>query len=224
MAVWNMDLAIKHLVENAASSPIGYCARYVRQAIEAGGVTLQRHVAAKDYGSSLIKVGFQKVAGTETTEVKGDVVVMQAIGTHVYGHMQMYSGTQWVSDYKQKGFWPYTHSRPEIQFYRFPGKHESRPSIPAPVDSGGSMPPTGSPGTGTPGAQPPAYPGKLLQWGSRGDDVVLVQRRLTQLGWSLTDDGIFGTYTRSAVRSFQQTRSLYVDGVVGPNTWKKLFS
>ncbi len=34
-------------------------------------------------------------------------------------------------------------------------------------------------------------------------------------------DGLWGTNTRSAVRSFQSYTGLSADGVVGPNTWTK---
>jgi len=46
-----------------------------------------------------------------------------------------------------------------------------------------------------------------------------VQQALNQImGLRLAVDGISGTQTRSAVRSFQQQRGLTVDGIVGPQT------
>jgi peptidoglycan hydrolase-like protein with peptidoglycan-binding domain len=46
-----------------------------------------------------------------------------------------------------------------------------------------------------------------------------VQQSLNKvLGAKLSADGIIGTQTRSAIRSFQQQRGLPVDGVVSPNT------
>lgn len=35
-------------------------------------------------------------------------------------------------------------------------------------------------------------------------------------------DGEFGTLTQTAVRKYQETRGLEVDGIVGKNTWNKL--
>jgi peptidoglycan hydrolase-like protein with peptidoglycan-binding domain len=37
-------------------------------------------------------------------------------------------------------------------------------------------------------------------------------------------DGIFGAKTLAAVRAFQRSRGLTVDGVVGPLTWGALFT
>ncbi|MFN6487342.1 MULTISPECIES: peptidoglycan-binding protein [unclassified Nostoc] len=54
----------------------------------------------------------------------------------------------------------------------------------------------------------------ILTPGSRGQLVRDVQ---TALG-NLTIDGIFGQETVSRVRSFQQSKGLLVDGVVGPET------
>ena len=69
-----------------------------------------------------------------------------------------------------------------------------------------------------PSAPPvPKYPGKALRVGSRGPDVVSVQKAL-----KITADGIFGRVTDQHVRQFQKAHRLIVDGVVGPVTWKAL--
>ena len=58
----------------------------------------------------------------------------------------------------------------------------------------------------------------LLRKGDRGDDVKLLQRRLNLLGWQLTEDGIWGVQTDSAVRGYQYRAGLTVDGIVGAKT------
>ena len=58
----------------------------------------------------------------------------------------------------------------------------------------------------------------LLRKGDRGDDVKLLQHRLNLLGWQLTEDGIWGVQTDSAVRSYQYRAGLTVDGIIGAKT------
>ncbi|NHA68932.1 peptidoglycan-binding protein, partial [Phycicoccus flavus] len=58
--------------------------------------------------------------------------------------------------------------------------------------------------------------------GSSGDAVRGVQTCLTAKGFSTTVDGVFGSGTDSKVRSFQGSRSLVVDGIVGSDTWQAL--
>ena len=60
------------------------------------------------------------------------------------------------------------------------------------------------------------------RYGSRGDEVALLQRKLRACGYALAVDGIFGPMTREAVRSYQAQRELAVDGIVGPRTWAAL--
>lgn len=53
-----------------------------------------------------------------------------------------------------------------------------------------------------------------LRYNDRGANVTWVQQKL-----GLEEDGIFGPKTEAAVREFQKTAGLIVDGVVGKNTW-----
>lgn len=59
----------------------------------------------------------------------------------------------------------------------------------------------------------------VLHFGSRGDDVRVLQQRL---GGGLSVDGYFGPVTLAAVRGFQASHGLAVDGYVGPLTWQAL--
>ena len=67
-------------------------------------------------------------------------------------------------------------------------------------------------------AQPQTGNTGLLRKGDRGDDVKLLQHRLNLLGWQLTEDGIWGVQTDSAVRGYQYRSGLTVDGIVGAKT------
>ena len=58
---------------------------------------------------------------------------------------------------------------------------------------------------------------KVLKKGSRGAEVIALQKRL-----NLVADGIFGALTEEAVMEFQHAHSLAADGIVGSKTWKAL--
>ena len=66
---------------------------------------------------------------------------------------------------------------------------------------------------------PLATDAAVLKKGSRGDEVVTLQKKLKQ--WGYYDgavDGIFGSGTEKAVQYFQRKNGLTVDGIVGTKT------
>lgn len=64
---------------------------------------------------------------------------------------------------------------------------------------------------------------RLLFWGSRNNDVLILQRKLREWGYfNGVIDGAYGKDTWVAVRDFQENNGLRVDGVVGPQTWAAL--
>lgn len=59
--------------------------------------------------------------------------------------------------------------------------------------------------------------------GDKGMSVCQLQQALNRLHYSAGKvDGIFGTGTEAAVKSFQTANKLPADGIVGPNTWNAL--
>jgi len=60
----------------------------------------------------------------------------------------------------------------------------------------------------------------LLKKGDTGAEVMQLQTALNKLGFNPGPiDGIFGPKTETAVKAFQSTKGLLVDGIVGRNTW-----
>lgn len=70
----------------------------------------------------------------------------------------------------------------------------------------------------------------VLKNGSSGEQVKTLQRLLMALGFEMKSnsgkvygvDGSFGGATENAVKAFQKSEKLSVDGIVGKNTWGKL--
>lgn len=61
-----------------------------------------------------------------------------------------------------------------------------------------------------------------IRKGSKGNSVREAQCKLNAKGAKLAVDGKFGPATDKAVRNFQRSKGLEVDGVVGPKTWGAL--
>jgi hypothetical protein len=68
--------------------------------------------------------------------------------------------------------------------------------------------------------QPVAWP--VVRRGSSGPNVYAVQHLVTYHGFPTTADGVFGPNTEAAVRAFEQSRGLAVDGILDAQTWPQL--
>lgn len=86
------------------------CAAFVCDAIDAGlspGVKMDRVNLAKDFGEALMDVGFAPIAFGNVADgfnpSKGDVMLLDTYPGQRWGagHMMMFNGSIWVSDYKQ---------------------------------------------------------------------------------------------------------------------------
>jgi|GEM_PF-995426 len=134
---YSINNAVNWLNDNAHSSwkdAKGECAKYIRWSLEAG-FGLEKNaflgktpVPARLYGPFLEGLGFSPV--NTTNYLSGDIAVIQGYlgGTSdangiPYGHIQMYNGTQWLSNWKQNApFWPgkgYSDNKPAFQIYRW---------------------------------------------------------------------------------------------------------
>ena len=133
---WDKAKSIAHLRANAKPPyGVGMCATYVRQALEAGGLDVPQtgSGSAKDYGPRLIAVGFKLVPAPYIAYEAGDVAVIDGFmkeaaegikKNHPDGHLALYDGSDWISDFKQEGSTPYPGSdyinaAPRFLIYRY---------------------------------------------------------------------------------------------------------
>ena len=106
-------LAAARASRAALSRSSGYCARYVRKALQSAGYEFTPNPSAYQYASrgTLAQAGFTKISNDMPPQI-GDVVVYDRTSRRPHGHIQIFDGNGWVSDFRQKSISPYsgTHS------------------------------------------------------------------------------------------------------------------
>lgn len=112
---WNRERSLESLRNRAEDGYTGNCGRYVRTALQDGGIPWGNGPggnpgAAADFGPELERHGFDSVAsGTVTGRgtpggydpQAGDVMVFDRVPGHSAGHVAMYDGSSWISDTNQ---------------------------------------------------------------------------------------------------------------------------
>lgn len=124
---FDADAASKHIESSALAGSSGRCATYVRAALVAGGLdTSGNPVSAKSYGPFLKGKGFSLVEVKDLDKFqpqKGDIAVIQDYeGGSPHGHIAMWSGSAWYSDFKQRDVWGgpgYRKAKPGLEVYRY---------------------------------------------------------------------------------------------------------
>ena len=122
---WDLDAAIARLHSQVLPKSDSRCGEFVHKAIDAGGIRLNtaynpHGVSASGYGPILRHAGFRTVTPGENPQ-EGDVVVFQPVEGHPRGHVAMFDGKQWISDYKQDSIYaasPYKNGAPYVIYRR----------------------------------------------------------------------------------------------------------
>lgn len=114
---YSNEKAVEYLTSHAEGHSVNRCAMYVRHAIGAGGCpTFLQPPSACDYEEFLPDLGFSQIEAVVYTPQAGDIAVFSAIKGHKHGHICMYDGNQWVSDFKQRSMY-------SAAAYRHEGSH-----------------------------------------------------------------------------------------------------
>lgn len=122
---WNLDTLATVVTNNARGRrSTGDCALYVRKALQAaqikpffaGGLG-----HANQYPPRLVSMNWVAVGQNVTSWKKGDIVVFQRTNTRLgqkYGHVAIFNGSQWVSDFIQSSVQPNTKDNLTYTLYR----------------------------------------------------------------------------------------------------------
>ena len=102
---FDKEKAVAYVTEHAEAKSRTWCAWYVMRALQEGGCPIYL-LPAYGYSWLLPRMGFVEVKKEDYVPQKGDLIVFPAVGKHIWGHIQMWNGEQWVSDFKQRNMIP----------------------------------------------------------------------------------------------------------------------
>ena len=121
---FDAEKAATHLTEHGLDHSIHWCAWYTMRALQAGGCPAII-LPAQWYRYYMPLVQFEEIPEKGYIPKKGDVVVFERPAgrdwkkiSEWWGHVAMYNGEQWISDYKQGDKSPYRKKVP-YRLYRY---------------------------------------------------------------------------------------------------------
>ena len=119
----------EYVTQHAQSRSQGLCALAVRKALAAGGCCMWGHpMCAKEYDEFLLHLDFTKMDKDKYLPQVGDIVVFNATTGHPYGHIAIWNGQQWVSDFRQRSFYVANAYRTakDFNYFRMTKEHPKR--------------------------------------------------------------------------------------------------
>lgn len=131
MDKFNVDNATYFLELHAHSESHHICAKHIRQALDAGGLSTTGHpINAKDYIRWLPTKGWMRLGILRSQRACDDFIKVGLMpgDIAVYGnpskpagagHICMWTGHRWVSDFRQRGINVYKTFPGEIHIFRY---------------------------------------------------------------------------------------------------------
>ena len=115
----DINAAVNHLVSHANAKSVGLCAKYVADALQAGGFSFTRQASAYMYRTNgvLAGIGYKEISKPGSFK-KGDITVTENNSAHPHGHIAMWSGSNWISDFVQKSEYVYAQNQPPVHYFR----------------------------------------------------------------------------------------------------------
>lgn len=119
--------ACKTLTANSREKSIGKCAKYVADALQSAGYKFNRQPSAYMYHTNgvLSGMGFECIGRTNSQPQAGDICVINRFNGHPHGHICMFNGQQWISDFRQRTPVPYKVGAPGGLWYYRPSDNTS---------------------------------------------------------------------------------------------------
>ena len=116
----DVEDAADYARNHAESKSKGQCAKYVADALMyGGGFSFTRQKSAYMYHTNgiLFDLGFDEIS--KGSPRKGDIYVEDRTNTHPNGHIAIYDGYNWVSDFVQKTDRVHINDQGTNYYYRY---------------------------------------------------------------------------------------------------------
>lgn len=114
---YNNHQAVAYATKHKHTTSRCMCAWYVMKALRSAGCHHCYIYPAYAYNKTLPKMGFRKIPVENYVPQKGDISVLPKNPGSPFGHIAIYNGKHWVSDYEQKSIFPNSQ-------YKQTGKYE----------------------------------------------------------------------------------------------------
>lgn len=118
-ALKKAEAAADYAKSKAHPKSTGWCAKYVANALQNAGFSFTRQGSACFYHTKgiLKGMGFTNISKPGSLR-KGDIAVHGCNGAHPHGHIQIYNGGKWYSDFAQNSVNVYSSNSPPVYYYR----------------------------------------------------------------------------------------------------------
>lgn len=119
----DFSAAVRYLETHANPKSINKCGLFVHRALEAAGFHPYLPMSAYQYWSDglLTQIGYKEISRPSSFQV-GDITVTERNSFHPEGHMAMWTGKQWISDFVQYSEFVYSSNQPKVHYFRYTGK------------------------------------------------------------------------------------------------------
>lgn len=102
---YSNEKAATYVTSHVAGSSRSMCAWYVVKAMWRGGCPIGL-IPAYAYDKTLPQMGFKEVPLNDYQPKVGDISVLPKNEKSLFGHIAIYNGKLWVSDFRQKSIYP----------------------------------------------------------------------------------------------------------------------
>ena len=103
---YSNEETVKYITENKESKSRSMCAWYSMKAIRSGGCYNCYIYPAYAYNKILPQLGFKEVSINNYSPKIGDISVLPKNSKSCFGHIAIYNGKKWISDFEQNDIFP----------------------------------------------------------------------------------------------------------------------